>query len=110
MELHRLGVKLELQLEAYTTATAMPYLSRVCDLYHRSQQHRILNPLCAARDGPHILLDTSQAHKPLRHNGKFFLFFIFAMAAACGCSRARDRTRATAITPPTAVTVAGSLT
>ena len=35
---------LEQQLLAYTTATAMQDLSRVCDLYHRSQQCRIPNP------------------------------------------------------------------
>ena len=38
MEVPRLGGKSELQLEAYTTATAMPDLSRVCDLHHSSQQ------------------------------------------------------------------------
>ena len=36
MEVPRLGVKLELQLPAYTTATATPEPSRVCDLHHRS--------------------------------------------------------------------------
>ena len=33
----RLGVKLELQLPAYTTATATPNLSHVCDLHHGSR-------------------------------------------------------------------------
>ena len=32
MEVPRLGVKLELQQLAYATATAMPDLSRICDL------------------------------------------------------------------------------
>ena len=50
MEFPRLGVKLELQLLAYTTATAMPDLSHVCDLHHSSWQHWILNPLSEARD------------------------------------------------------------
>ena len=36
MEVPRLGVKLELQLPAYTTATAISDLSRVCDLRHSS--------------------------------------------------------------------------
>ena len=31
--------------QPYTTATAMPDLSRVCDLHHSSQQHWILNLL-----------------------------------------------------------------
>ena len=41
----RLGIKLELQLPAYTTATATPDLSHIFDLHHSSQQHQILNPL-----------------------------------------------------------------
>ena len=50
MEVPRLGVKLELQLPAYTTATAMRDLSRICNLYHGSWQRRILNPLSKGRD------------------------------------------------------------
>ena len=47
------GVKWELKLLAYTTATAMPSLSCVCDIHHRSQQFWILNPLREARDQTH---------------------------------------------------------
>ena len=50
MEVPRLGVELELKLPAYATATAMPDLSCVCDLYHSSWQCRILNPLSEAND------------------------------------------------------------
>ena len=50
MEVPKLGVQLELQLPAYTTATATPDLSRVYDLHHSSQQHRVLSPLSEARD------------------------------------------------------------
>ena len=50
MEVPRLGVELELQLLAYATATAMPDLSRICDLHHSLQQRWILNPLSEARD------------------------------------------------------------
>ena len=39
MEVPRLGVELELQLPAYTTATATRDLSHVCELHHSSQQH-----------------------------------------------------------------------
>ena len=39
MEVPRLGVESELQLPAYTTATAMPDLSRVYNLHHSSRQH-----------------------------------------------------------------------
>ena len=42
MEVSRVGVEWELELLAYATATAVPDLSYVCNLYHNSQQHRIL--------------------------------------------------------------------
>jgi len=45
MEVSRLEVKMELQLPAYTTATATPDLSRICNLHHSSWQHWIINPL-----------------------------------------------------------------
>ena len=57
MEFRRLGVKLELQLLAYTATTAMLNLSHVC-----TPQHWILNPLCKARDGTRILMDPSQVY------------------------------------------------
>ena len=50
MEVPRLRDELELQLLAYSTATAMPELSRVCSLHHSSQELWILNPLSEARD------------------------------------------------------------
>ena len=50
MEVPRLVVELELQLLAYTTATATPDPSRVCDLHHSSWQRQIVNPLSKARD------------------------------------------------------------
>ena len=50
MEVPRLGVKSELQLPAYATATATLGLSCIYDLHHSSQQPRILNPLSKARD------------------------------------------------------------
>ena len=51
MEVPRLGVESELQLLAYTTATATWDLSHVCDLHHSSWQRPILNPLREAWDG-----------------------------------------------------------
>ena len=45
MEVPRLGTELELQLQAYATATARQNLGRICNLHHSSLQHRILNPL-----------------------------------------------------------------
>ena len=51
MEVPRLGVKSELQLPAYdVTATATLHPSLICDLYHSSPPHWILNPLSEARD------------------------------------------------------------
>ena len=58
-EVPRPGIKLELQLPAYTTATAMPYLSCLCDLHHSSWQRQIAKPLIEARDGTCILMDTN---------------------------------------------------
>ena len=59
MEIPRLGVELELQLPAYTTATATLDLSCICDLLHSSWQHQIPNPQSEARDRTHILMDAS---------------------------------------------------
>ena len=44
------GVNSELQLLAYTTATATSDLSCVCDLLLSSWQRRILDPLIEVRD------------------------------------------------------------
>ena len=62
MEIPRLGVKLELQLPANTTATATQDPRQVCDLHHSSRQHGILNPLSEARDQTCILMNTSWVH------------------------------------------------
>ena len=66
MEIPRLGA---LKLLTYCTVTAMPDPSYVCDLYHSSLQHRILNPLSKVKDWTCILMDISQFHKPLSHSG-----------------------------------------
>ena len=62
MEVPRLGIQSKLKPLAYATTTAMRDPSHVCDLYHSSQQHQILNPLSKARDQTHILMDASQVH------------------------------------------------
>ena len=56
MEVPRLGVELELQLQAYAIATAIPYPSHIFDLCQRLQQCQI--PLSKGRDQTHILMDT----------------------------------------------------
>ena len=58
MEVSGLGVNLE--LPAYTTATATPDPSHVCNLHHSSWQLGILNLLSKARDWTLVLLDTSR--------------------------------------------------
>ena len=68
MEDSRLRVKLQLQLLAYTTATATQNLSQVCKTHHSSQQRRILNPLSKARDRTQILVDTRWVLNLLNHN------------------------------------------
>ena len=69
MEVLGLGVELELQLPAYTTATAMPDRSLFCSLHCSLWQGQILNPLSEARDHILILVGTSQVPNPLNHNG-----------------------------------------
>ena len=59
MEVPRLGVKSDLQLPAYTTATAMPDWGWVSNLYQSSEHHWVFNPLREARDGTCILIDPS---------------------------------------------------
>ena len=62
MEVPRLGVKSEVQLLAYTAASAKPDPSCVCKLHHSSRQRWIPDPLSEARDQTHILNDTSWFH------------------------------------------------
>ena len=80
MEVPRLEVPVELQLPAYTTATAVLDLSHVCDLQHSSQQHQILNPLREARDRTRILMNATQVRN-LNHKGNayksIFMFLFF---------------------------------
>uniref|UniRef100_A0A8D1AT14 asparaginase n=2 Tax=Sus scrofa TaxID=9823 RepID=A0A8D1AT14_PIG len=51
MEVPSLGLSSELQLPAYTTATATPDPSHGCDRHHSSWRRWILNPLSEARPG-----------------------------------------------------------
>ena len=64
----RSGLKLELQLLASATATAMPEPSLFCNLHCSLQQCQILNPLSEARDRTRVLMDTSGILNPLSHN------------------------------------------
>ena len=62
LEVPRLRVKLEVQLLAYTTATATPDPSHVCTLHHSSWQCWILNPLSKAGDRTRNLKVPSRIH------------------------------------------------
>ena len=94
MEIPRLGVQLELQLPAYTTATATPDPSHVCNLHHSSRQLWLLNPLGEARDWTCNLTTPRRIHFRCAMMGnlevffKCFLLFLFSGALclyACGC-------------------------
>ena len=60
VEVPELGVKSELWLLAYNTATATWDPSCICDLHHSSRHCQILTPLSDARDRIHVFTDTSQ--------------------------------------------------
>ena len=62
MEVLKLGIQLELQLPAYTRATAMRDPSPICDLHHSSRQCQILNLLSEARDQTFNLMVPSRIH------------------------------------------------
>ena len=81
----KLGVELELQLLAYSTATAMRDLSRVWNLDHSSQQRQILNPLSEARDQTHILMHASWVGNPLSHNRNFSKVIFKGLSLLCVC-------------------------
>ena len=76
MEVPRLGVESELQLTAYTTATAMPDPRCICNLHGSSWQRRILNPLSEAWDQTLILMDTSRIRYCWTTTGTPFNFFL----------------------------------
>ena len=78
MEFPRLRVESELQLPAYTTATAIPDPSHVFNLCHSLWQLRILNTLNETRDRTHILSETTSGSYLLSHNGKCSLSFILS--------------------------------
>ena len=61
-EVPTLGIEAELQLPAYSTATAMPDPSLICKLHCSSRQHWVLHPLCNAWDPTGLLMATSLVH------------------------------------------------
>ena len=69
MELPRRRVDSEPELLAYATTTAMPDLSRICNLSCSVGQHQILNPLREARERTSIFMDIGQVLNLLSQNG-----------------------------------------
>ena len=65
----RPGGKLELQVPAYTTATAMLNLSSICDLCHSFRQRWILNTPGEPRIEPASSKTPCWVPNPLSHNG-----------------------------------------
>ena len=59
MEVPRLGVKSELQLLAYATATAIPDPRHICNLHTAHSNTGSFNALSKARDPTQVLMDTS---------------------------------------------------
>jgi len=84
MEVPRLGVQWELQLPAYTTATATATsdLRCVCDLHHSSWQRQILNPLSEARDRTRNLMVPSRICFRCATTGTPFHFLIVMVPLA----------------------------
>ena len=76
MEVPKLGIQLELQLLAYTTATAMWDPSWVCHLHHSSRQQRILNPLTEARNQTHNLM-VPAPQRELQQSSILLLLLLF---------------------------------
>ena len=77
MEVPSLGVESELQPPVYTTATATPDLSRICDLHCSLRQHWILNLLREARDRTHILMDTMSGSLPTEPQGELPSYSVY---------------------------------
>ena len=95
MEIPRLGVKSELQLLAYTAATAMPDPSSIFGLNHISRQCWILNPLNKARDRTRTLV-----LNPLNHNKNSFFWGGAALLWHMEVPQAKDQIRAAAMAIP----------
>ena len=80
MEVPRLGVKLQLQLPAYTTATATPNLSMSATNTIAHGNAGSFNPMNKAGDQTCIFIDTSHVLNLLsqnRFNSPSFFFFHF---------------------------------
>ena len=78
IEVPGLGVKLEIQLPAYITATATLDLNHICDLHLSLQQRHILNPWAMPGIEPASSETLCQVLNPLSHSTSS-LFLIAAL-------------------------------
>ena len=97
MEVLRLGVESELQLLAYTIASAMPDLSHDCDLHHSSRielvSSWVLVRFITAELQQELLkciLNTVHLNYPPLKTAVFDLYFtsncfVYPLTAYCGC-------------------------
>ena len=76
MEVPRLGNQLQLQLLAYTTATATWDPSHTCNLHHSSWQRWIPNPVSKVRDRTRNLMDISWVRLSLSHGSSEGQFLV----------------------------------
>ena len=84
MEVPRLGVESELLELAYATATAMPDLSRICDLHYSLRQRWIFNPLSEVRDWICFLMNTSWVRYCWARKGTLICSRILCRSSCCG--------------------------
>ena len=81
MKVHRLEVQSELQRLSYSTATAMPDPSHICDLHYSSWQCQIINTPSEARDRTCNLMVPTWIHFCCATMGTpgvcYFNFYIF---------------------------------
>ena len=75
MEVPRLGVESELQLQVYATATALPALRPFCDLHCSLQQCWVLTRLIKDRNGTTSSQTICWVLNPLSHNGNSCCYF-----------------------------------
>uniref|UniRef100_A0A4X1T5W7 Secreted protein n=1 Tax=Sus scrofa TaxID=9823 RepID=A0A4X1T5W7_PIG len=72
------------QARVYTTATAMPDPSHVCNLHHSSWRHQILHALSEARDRTCNLIVPSRIRFHCATTGTPCFFFKVGFLAFCG--------------------------
>ena len=79
----RLGVKAEVQLLTYTTATQD--LGNICDVHLSSWQPWILNPLSEAGDRTPILMDPSWVLNLLSYNSNSLFIILITFICSLPC-------------------------